>query len=65
MGDKDKEDLPLHDEAVAREKWRGKGTLPAGGTDRSDLPASETDNARSRPADEGLRSSPGTFAPPD
>jgi len=65
------EKLPLHDEAVAREKWRGKETLLKGDDDDLGLPASETDRARSvsqgDEKDEGRpgRGRPGDFPPPD
>jgi hypothetical protein len=36
--------LPLHDEAAAREEWRG-GEAMIGRGERQDLPASEVDNA--------------------
>lgn len=38
------EDLPLHDEAAAREKWRGGETI-LGKRDGRNLPASEVDHA--------------------
>lgn len=63
--------LPLHDEAQARSKWRGGETLLKGDDDDLNLPASETDGARSsRDEDEGNdgRSgdgSAGNFPPPD
>ena len=38
------EDLPLHDEAAARDKWRGGETIVAKG-ERDSLPASEVDHA--------------------
>jgi len=43
MADDDK-DLPLHDEAQAREKWRGGNTIIGKGEDGA-LPASEVDHA--------------------
>jgi hypothetical protein len=43
--DDDDTDLPLHDEAMARDKWRGGETLISRGKERLDLPASEVDNA--------------------
>ena len=63
------EDLPLHDEAKARAKWRGGETLMEGGSDDVGLPASEVDNARlgrdrdgdGRPGDGRA----GDFPPPD
>lgn len=63
--------LPLHDEAAAREKWRGKETLLKGDDDDLGLPASETDRARSASqgdeGDEGRpgRGRPGNFPSPD
>jgi len=66
------EDLPLHDEAKARAKWRGGETLIAKGSGDTGLPASETDNASIAGAvsDEGEagrpgRGGPGTIPPPD
>lgn len=38
-------DLPLHDEAVARSKWRGGETLLDKGESGTDGPASETDES--------------------
>ena len=38
MRDED-EDLPLHAEAKAREKWRGGETLIAKGSEKAGLPA--------------------------
>jgi hypothetical protein len=71
MDDKD-EDLPLHDEAAAREKWRGGETLIKKGGEDLGLPASEVDNA-SMGGDSGSGGSdgrpgkggPGTIPPPD
>jgi hypothetical protein len=71
MNDKD-EDLPLHAEAKAREKWRGGETLIKKGAEDTSLPASEVDNAAmgagssdepqdGRPGKGG----PGTIPPPD
>lgn len=72
MDDKD-EDLPLHNEAAAREKWRGGETIIKKGSEDLGLPASEVDNAASggggggdaggdgRPGDAG----PGSIPPPD
>ncbi len=37
--------LPLHDEAMARAKWRGGETLLRSGRDETSLPASEADDA--------------------
>ena len=70
MNEERKRDLPLHDEAEAREKWRGGETRLKGG-DEANLPASEADDARLSPkgdVDEDGRpgkGSPGTIAPPD
>jgi hypothetical protein len=64
-------DLPLHDEAVARRKWRGDEALPLPEAEDSGLPASETDNARSpsNGLDKDLgsppRGRPEDFPPPD
>jgi hypothetical protein len=71
MDEKD-EDLPLHAEAQAREKWRGGETLIKKGAEDTGLPASEVDNAAiggssgqdpvdGRPGKGG----PGTIPPPD
>lgn len=63
--------LPLHDEALAREKWRGGETLLKGDEGGLGLPASETDNARaawsSDDDEDGRpgRGRPGDFPPPD
>ena len=46
MAEEDEEKLPLHDEAKARDKWRGGETLLEGSGDDTGLPASEVDNAR-------------------
>ena len=66
------EDLPLHDEAQAREKWRGGGTIIKKGAEDLGLPASEVDNAAMTPGghDEGRdgrpgKGGPGTIPPPD
>jgi hypothetical protein len=48
------EDLPLHDEARARSKWRGGETLIDGDADSG--PASEIDNAAQGGGDGGGRS---------
>lgn len=48
MADDDDTDLPLHDEAMARDKWRGGETLLSKGGEKLDLPASEVDNAAAR-----------------
>ena len=39
------QNLPLHAEAEAREKWRGGETLIQKGREDLSLPASEVDNA--------------------
>jgi hypothetical protein len=44
MSDEDERDLPLHDEAEARSKWRGGETFVEG-EDADSGPASEIDNA--------------------
>ena len=65
------EDLPLHDEAKARAKWRGGETLIEGGKDDVGLPASEVDNAALKHGGDGEgdgrpgRGRPGDFPPPD
>ncbi len=70
MDEKD-EDLPLHKEAMAREKWRGGETLIKKGGENLGLPASEVDNAsmNSGGDDEGDgrpgKGGPGTIPPPD
>ena len=61
--------LPLHDEAKAREKWRGGETLLDEG-EESSLPASEVDRAKTDnegPSDDGRpgKGGPGTIPPPD
>ena len=38
-------DLPLHDEAMARSKWRGDEALPDKGEPGTEGPASEGDDA--------------------
>jgi hypothetical protein len=65
MVDDDDSELPLHDEAVAREKWRGGETLISEGKERLDLPASEVDNAATPPAgdDDGSDGGPGALGP--
>ena len=50
MAGESDEDLPLHDEAEARSKWRGDESFPDKIGIGSSGPASEVDNAR----DEGL-----------
>lgn len=60
--------LPLHDEAKAREEWRGGETLLTP-EDGGSLPASESDPARILPDEDAGgrpgRGSPGTIPPPD
>jgi hypothetical protein len=65
MADEDDTDLPLHDEAKAREKWRGGETVIAKGKERLDLPASEVDNASMSGPDEDEESDagPGALGP--
>lgn len=46
MNDEDERNLPLHDEAQARSKWRGGETFVEG-EDADSGPASEIDNAAS------------------
>jgi hypothetical protein len=45
MSGEEDRDLPLHDEARARAKWRGGETIIDKGGDGSSGPASEADNA--------------------
>jgi hypothetical protein len=45
MAEEDDRDLPLHDEAKARAKWRGGETIIDKGSDGASGPASEVDNA--------------------
>ena len=66
------DDLPLHAEAKAREKWRGGETVIGKGSENSGLPASEVDNAAPTagaaegPADgRPGKGGPGTIPPPD
>lgn len=44
MAEEDDRDLPLHDEAKARSKWRGGETIIEKGGDGSSGPASEVDD---------------------
>ena len=62
MADKP-EDLPLHAEAEAREKWRGGETIIAKG-DEEGLPASEVDNA-AEPAKTDSVAGRADLLPPD
>ncbi|HEX8125222.1 MAG TPA: hypothetical protein VF548_06535 [Allosphingosinicella sp.] len=45
MGGESDDDLPLHDEAKARSKWRGDESLPGDLDLGTSGPASEVDNA--------------------
>ncbi len=45
MNEDQNDDLPLHDEAKARAKWRGEETMIGKGDESVALPASEVDNA--------------------
>ena len=45
MAEQDDRDLPLHDEAQARSKWRDGETIIDKGGDGASGPASEIDNA--------------------
>lgn len=67
MDDRD-EDLPLHNEAAARGKWRGETLIKKGGEDLG-LP-SEADNASVAGADGSSdgrpgKGGPGAIPPPD
>ncbi len=72
MSDED-EKLPLHGEAMAREKWRGGETIiKKGGGEDLGLPASEVDNASASGSSGGEqrdgrpgKGGPGTIPPPD
>ena len=68
MQDRD-EDLPLHDEAKARDKWRGGETIIEEGGEDLGLPASEADNAKLGGGEEGDgrsgKGGPGSIPPPD
>lgn len=62
--------LPLHDEAMARAKWRGGETLLRSGKDETGLPASEADDAAASATVEDEdgrpgRGRPGDFPPSD
>ncbi|MFN3944906.1 MAG: hypothetical protein ACK4K7_08245 [Allosphingosinicella sp.] len=68
------EDLPLHEEAKAREKWRGGETLIDGGGKDTGRPASEVDDAAAGGGGGGVdvghdgrpgTGRPGNFPPPD
>ena len=45
MSEEDDRDLPLHDEAMARPKWRGGETIIGRDGDSASGPASEIDDA--------------------
>ncbi len=45
MNEDQDDDLPLHEEAKARAKWRGGETMIGKGDESVALPASEVDNA--------------------
>ena len=64
-----KEKLPLHDEAMARAKWRGGETLLESGKDDTGFPASEVDDAAAKNVtdEDGRpgRGRPGDFPPSD
>ena len=67
MNPESDENLPLHDEAEAREKWRGGETILKG-SEGGSLPASDT--AEGETGDDGGdgrpgKGSPGTIPPPD
>lgn len=64
MDEKD-EDLPLHAEAMAREKWRGGETLITKGGEDLSLPASEVDNAAEGGVSGGGATPDPTRLPPD
>ena len=69
--DEDDEKLPLHDEAEAREDWRGGGTIPDRGSKAGGHPASEVDDAAApdhggNEAGTARRTAPWTgLSPPD
>lgn len=60
----DDKDLPLHDEAMARDKWRGGETIVGKGDDDG-LPASEVDNAASADPTDGAAVPRVDLRPPD
>ena len=70
-GKEDEVELPLHDEAEAREKWRGGETILSRGSKGGDLPASEVDDAATPDEDadergDASRATPWTgLSPPD
>ncbi len=59
----DERNLPLHDEAAAREKWRGGETLLDKGHERLGLPASEVDDAAASEGEAAPGSAPGALGP--
>jgi hypothetical protein len=71
MSDSDRnQDLPLHNEARARRKWRGVNTDLKRGDNSTGLPVSEVDDAAAADrADQDYRrpgsGRPGDFPPPD
>ena len=71
MDRKEDDKLPLHDEAEAREKWRGGETILDRGSKAGGLPASEVDDAAtpdegSDGSDAASRTAPWTgLSPPD
>jgi hypothetical protein len=58
MAEEDDRNLPLHDEAQARSKWRGGETIIDKGGDGASGPASEVDNASSGDDAVGTTNSP-------
>ena len=70
-GKEEGETLPLHDEAEAREKWRGGETIVERGSKSGGLPASEVDDAATPDENggeggEASRTTPWTgLSPPD
>ena len=62
------QNLPLHDEAKARNKWRGGETILEEGENLR-LPASEVDDAKLGGANQGDgrsgKAGPGSFPSPD
>lgn len=66
MAEEDDRDLPLHDEAQARSKWRGGETIIDKGGDGASGPASEIDNAGQGEAGGGSPvPADSTLRPPD
>lgn len=64
MTDEPDSDLPLHDEAKARSKWRGGETLLGDGALEASGPASETDGAE-RGLGGGTAEKGASQSPPD